>query len=335
MRILHPQQINEFLREHRHSLCTPQCYLGQEPNTFHKSWDKANLKILFAAPFPYEQSRGNQTIPLLYQMINEWRDDVICERAYFPNTLKEYRLFTHPNHCIPIFGLESKHSMGEFDLVMTSLSYLPPWINFPLMLSMSGIPPFRKDRENSDEDYPLIMVGGLAMSGNFTTAYPVVDMIHLGDAKPGLFPILEDLLNSKELEYLQKEYSHIFCPQFYSPRYKDNHFVGWDIKSGCPDRLRVIRCKDLDKAPMLTKPIPSYSDATMGLGEIELSRECRAYCAYCGLGWKTRPYRERSVEKMVEGMKENKTNSGSLRGFVLLRLNLHFIPRREGWYLSR
>ncbi len=329
MRILHPEQIKQFLRKNKYRFDTPYCYLGKEPNTYHKDWDKAKLKILFAAPYRYEDFRGNQTIPLLYQMVNEWREDVICERAFLPNTLKEYRLFTHPNHRMPIFGLESKRSMGEYDIIMTSLSFLPPWINFPLMLQMSGIPPFRYDRENSDEDYPLIMIGGSAMYGNFSIAYPIVDMIYLGDAEPGLFPILKDIIDGYGLEQLQKKYDYIFCPQFYSPLYMAKQFEGWKIKDGYPDRLRVIRCKDLDKTPMLTKPIPSYSDATMGLGEIELSRGCRAYCAYCGLGWKYRPYRERGVEKMVEGMKENKKNSGTFKGLCPIAAEFAFYSEKR------
>ena len=78
MRILHPEQIKQFLRKNRHRFDTPYCYIGKEPNTYHKDWDKAKLKILFAAPYRYEDFRGNQTIPLLYQVLNEWRDDVIC-----------------------------------------------------------------------------------------------------------------------------------------------------------------------------------------------------------------------------------------------------------------
>jgi len=55
-------------------------------------------------------------------------------------------------------------------------------------------------------------------------------------------------------------------------------------------------------------------DSSMGLGEVELSRGCRGVCAFCGIGWKYRPYRERSTKVMVEAMRENRKQGGSWKG---------------------
>ena len=212
-----PSEIKEFLRKNRHKFDTPQCYLGTEPNTHTKQWDDPNIKlrVLLDPPWRYEDFRGNQTIPLLYQMLND-RDDVLCDRAFFPNTEKEYKLFR--NHGIPIFGLETKRSMGEYDLIMTSLSFLPPWVNFPLMLDMSGIPSRWKDRQT--EKYPLIMVGGSSMYGNFSIAYPVVDLVYLGDAEPGLNAIIELIKTDAPLEVIQSSFKFVFCPHLFRPSTK-------------------------------------------------------------------------------------------------------------------
>jgi radical SAM superfamily enzyme YgiQ (UPF0313 family) len=321
MLIRSSEEIKTFLEEHKSELDLPHCYLGREPNTFRKDWDSAKLRILLVAPYRYEDFRGNQSLPLLYQMINEWREDVICERAYFPSTEREYKLFR--KHKIPLFSVESKRSAGEFDIIATSLSFLPPWVNFILQLEMSGIPPLRLDREHYDgtdePKYPMILVGGSAMYGNFCIAYPVVDMIYLGDAEPGLFDLLTMWMNVKEhklsnhegLGMAQQDFDFIFCPRFYRPQYKDEKFLKWkQAPSAFRTKFKVIRCKDLDKAPMYTKPIPSYTDTTMGLGEVEISRGCRGVCSFCGIGWKYRPYRERSKDVMVKALMENRKQGG-------------------------
>lgn len=326
MIIQHPQKIKEFLRKHRHEMDTPQAYLGTEPNTHTKEWDdpKIKLRVLFAAPWRYEDFRGNQTVPLLYQMLND-REDILCDRAFFPNTEKDYKLFR--KYRIPIFGLETKRSMGEYDLIMTTLSFLPPWVNFPLMLDMSGIPSFWCERDGGN--YPLIMVGGSSMYGNFSICYPVVDIIYLGDAEPGLDDVLDYLIvhrfSTQEIGVLrsfQRDFDYIFVPGCYQPLYvcygdKVNedmspHFCGWlPHDEEIPTKLRVIRQDNLDEAPLLTKPMPSFTDTTMGLGEIEISRGCRAFCAFCGIGWKYKPYRERSREMLVPAFRENKRMSGA------------------------
>lgn len=316
MIIQHPQKIREFLKKHRHEMDTPQAYIGTEPNTHGKDWDdpKVKLRILFAAPWRYEDFRGNQTVPLLYQMLNN-REDVLCDRAFFPNTEKDYKLFK--KYRIPIFGLETKHSMGEYDLILTTLSFLPPWANFPLMLDMSGIPSFWWERDGGK--FPLIMVGGSSMYGNFSIAYPVVDIVYLGDAEPGLDDVLDYLIvhrfSTREVGILnsfQKNFDYVFVPGCYMPSYRGKRFDGWIPKgSDLPEKLRIIRQDKLDEAPLLTKPIPSFTDTTMGLGEIEISRGCRALCAFCGIGWKYKPYRERSRKVLVPAFKENKRVSGA------------------------
>jgi len=305
-----PEEIEEFLERHKVDLERPEVYLGKEPNTHGKIWEEAGLKILLAIPVRYEDVRGNQTVPLLYQMLNK-KDNIICDRAFFPNAEREYRFFR--KYKIPIFGLETKHSLGEYDIVMTSLSFVMPWWNFPLMLRMSGVSPFRKDRNRKD---PVFMIGGSAMFGNFAPAYPVVDLIYFGEAEAGLFPLLDKFEEyNKSLYRLQKEFDYIFVPKCYKPVYRDEKFIKWKpFVSGLRTKFRRIVCKDLNEEEPLLKPIPSYTDATMGLGEAEISRGCRGACLFCGLGWKYRPYRERGVEEAVRALNTNKKFGGSYKG---------------------
>lgn len=307
------EEIENFLRDHRTSFKTPQVYLGKEANTHRKEWKKNQLHILLAWPIRYEDSRGNQTLPLLYQMLNDM-DGVLCDRAYFPNSEDDYKLFKAYN--IPIFGLETRRCMGEYDIIMTSLSFLPPWVNFPLMLEMSGIPASWFKRINNKEKFPLVIVGGSAVYGNFSIAYPVADIIYFGDAEPGLFDVLDLLRHDEKREHalsnMQECLDYVMVPYFYRPIYKDDRFVTWrPVNDRFPKKFRTIKQKNLDEAPALLSPPVSYTDTTMGLGEVEISRGCRGMCVFCGIGWKYRPYRERSRETMVQALLENKRQTGA------------------------
>jgi radical SAM superfamily enzyme YgiQ (UPF0313 family) len=323
MVIRSPEEIKDFLSRHKLDLGDfPHVYLGQEDGTYHKPWNEETFKILLAVIWRYQDARGNQTIPLLYQMLNEWGEDVLVEKAYVPETEEHYKLFR--KYQIPLFGLESKHSAGEFDIIATSLSYVPVWWNFPLMLKMSGIPVLQKDRPDED-NYPLVMVGGSAVYGNFGLVFPVVDLIYFGDAEDeedgGIKRLLEHIIilkkvhkltNSEILDTVQRSFPYTMCPRFYTPHYNKERFVEWtSAPSVFPKRFVVRKCTNLNDAPKYTKPVLSYTDNTMGLGEVEISRGCRGMCAFCGIGWKYRPYRERSPEVMVEALVENKNNSGA------------------------
>jgi len=320
-----PEEIQDFLTRHKNQLDAPHVYLGKEPNSLHRDWNTAKLKILFASSWDYASFRGNQTLPLLYQMVGDWREDVIIERSHVPQAEKDYKLFR--KYGIPLFSVESKRSASEFDIILTSIAYPSPWINFPLLLRMSGIPVYWKDRHNETDKktYPLVMVGGSACFGNFSFAYPVVDVVFVGEAETdkdgGILPLLTTLeeINNNEssmsavLETAQKSHNYIFVPRFYEPKYEGPVFKSWDKKrDDFPSSITRRICKDLDSAPPLTKTLPSYTDATMGLGEVEISRGCRGSCAFCGLGWKYRPYRERSRINAVTALSENKKQSGAV-----------------------
>jgi radical SAM superfamily enzyme YgiQ (UPF0313 family) len=322
-----PEDIKRFLLKNKVKLDHPQAYIGKECNTFgehgegefHKDWDKAKLRILLTALWRYEDFRGNQTIPLLYYMMNSLDKDLLVERAHFPSSESEYKFFQA--HNIPIFGLESKHEMKAFDIIMTSVAFVPPWINFILMLKMSGVPIRRTER---DDSWPLIMAGGASCYGNFSLLYPVVDIIYMGDAETdktgGLMDVLEDVKKNKPatkerkgllLQHLQDKYEYLFIPSLFEPEYAKEKFVQW--KTNVKRSLKVRKVMDLNLVDQYyKKPIPSYTDTTMGLGEVEISRGCRGACAFCGIGWKYRPYRERTKVFMLDALTENKKNGGAV-----------------------
>ena len=95
------------------------------------------------------QLLGSLTLPMMVRMVNEKTSvDVLCERAFFPNDAREMKIYR--NHKLPIFSLESKHSIKDYHVLGFSVAVTGVDINVVHMLHMSGIPVLAQDRGESD-----------------------------------------------------------------------------------------------------------------------------------------------------------------------------------------
>jgi radical SAM superfamily enzyme YgiQ (UPF0313 family) len=179
-----PEQIRQFMDRTLYKFDNPAVFLGNEPNTFHwtdEEWNKADLKVLLVCPFDNLQAMGNNTIPLLYSLSNEY-DHVnrVTERWYFPSSRRELDLMERSG--IPPWGLESQHAIADFDLLACSASYPPLLMNLIKTFRMGGIPVKAEDRVDLKEDYPLIMLGGHTHANPWMFS-PVLDVVWLGEAE--------------------------------------------------------------------------------------------------------------------------------------------------------
>jgi hypothetical protein len=113
----------------------PARYTGGELNCFYK--DKNNVDIRFAFCFPdvYEVGMSHLGSKILYYTLNQ-REDTYCERAYapWPDMEKQMR-----ENSIPMYTLETKDSLKEFDFVAFTLQYEMSYTNILNMLDMADI----------------------------------------------------------------------------------------------------------------------------------------------------------------------------------------------------
>jgi radical SAM superfamily enzyme YgiQ (UPF0313 family) len=58
---------------------------------------------------------------------------------------------------IPLFSIESKKSLADFDIIGFSIHHELCYTNILHMLNLAGIPFFSKDR---GQDFPLVIAGG-------------------------------------------------------------------------------------------------------------------------------------------------------------------------------
>ena len=151
-----PRHITEWLDTHLYRFDLPQQFLGTEPNARRKDWDTATVRWLMCASWPYEAAAGNSSIPAVYAAVNDGRPEYLCDRFYLPNTPGDLKLLER--HHIPVFGIESRRQMADFDVIGSSISYAILSMSYIKMLTMSGIPLRWRDRDGS---HPMVIVGGV------------------------------------------------------------------------------------------------------------------------------------------------------------------------------
>jgi len=131
----------------------PARYTGQEWNHVRKDWSQAGVKVALAYPDAYEVGMSNLGLAILYDLLNQ-QPEVLAERVYAP-WLDMERAMRQAG--IPLFSLESRHSLREFDIVGFSLQYELNYSNVLNMLDLAGIPLLASRRA---EVWPLIIGGG-------------------------------------------------------------------------------------------------------------------------------------------------------------------------------
>ena len=118
---------------------------------------------------------SNLALPILYKIIND-QPDALAERVYAPWVDMEALL---RQHNIPLFGLETRHPLKDFDVIGFSLGYELTYTNVLNMLDLAQIPLFSQQRNNS---YPLIIAGG-SCALNPEPMADFIDLFVIGEAE--------------------------------------------------------------------------------------------------------------------------------------------------------
>ncbi len=133
----------------------PGRYTGGELNQIVKSWESVQTRVALVFPDIYDLGMSNLGLAILYDLINR-RSDALAERAFSPWVDMEQKLRQTGT---PLFSLETKHALAEFDIIGISLPYETLYTNTLNILDLGGIPVFAAQR---DESHPLVIAGGHA-----------------------------------------------------------------------------------------------------------------------------------------------------------------------------
>ncbi|AFZ48186.1 Protein of unknown function DUF2344 [Cyanobacterium stanieri PCC 7202] len=289
----------------------PARYLGNELGSKHKDWQSASVRWVLTYPEVYEVGASNLGHIILYNIINA-QPRQMCDRAYLPAPdLSQKMRDTHT----PLFGLETKRDVKEYDILGFSLSYELGATNILEMLSLAHIPLTWQERK--DTDYPLIFAGGQTATSNPEPYADFFDFVALGDGEellPEIGLVIEegkkDGLTRTELLLDLAQVPGVYVPQFYDMQ------PDGSVKPNRDDvPERVLR--------RVATPIPAYSIGLVPYVQtvhdrltVEIRRGCTRGCRFCQPGMLTRPARdvepEAVVDSIVDGMKATGFNEFSL-----------------------
>ncbi len=316
---LSPETVTDLLDT---DISRPARYLGNERGAVHKSWSTAAVRWVLTYPEVYEVGASNLGHIILYSILNA-QPRQLCDRAYLPAADLAQKLRDRQT---PLFAVESRRPLTNFDILGFSLSYELGTTNILEMLSMAQIPLTWKERDQqgansawntADGSWPLIFAGGGTATSNPEPYADFFDFVALGDGEE-LLPEIGLVLEEGKAAGLSREELLLDLaqvPGVYVPRFYDMAADG-SVHPNRPDvPARVLR--------RVAPPMPEYSIGLVPYVEtvhdrltVEIRRGCTRGCRFCQPGMLTRPARDVPPEQVIDtiekGMRETGYNEFSL-----------------------
>ena len=287
----------------------PGRYTGGEWNSLHKDWDSALVRFVVLYPDTYELGMSNLAIQIVYDMLNK-RSDSLCERAFCPWIDMESQM---RERGVPLYSLESRHALSEFDVVGFSLGYEQTYTNVLTCLDLSGIPLLAADRGDSD---PIVLAGGNCVFNPEPTA-PFFDCYLIGECEEVLHEFIDVVRDTRSRPRAERllelaQIPGIYVPSLYEPRYAEDGTLLDTVPLDPRVPLKVCKrvIQDLDSVDYPTAPVVSSMQAVHDRITLEVFRGCTRGCRFCQAGMITRPVRERSYESLVKIAEETVKNTG-------------------------
>lgn len=301
-----PGSIGDWLSRTLPRVARPGRYAGGELNSVVKSWDSAAVRLALAFPDLYDLGMSNLGLAILYEIIND-QPDMLAERVFSPWVDMEQAM---RQENVPLFALESRHPVAEFDVIGISLPYEQLYSNVLNLLDLSGLPVLASER---DSRHPLVVAGGHA-AFNPEPMSQFIDAFAIGDGEEVILDILRKVAAAKRagasrMQLLRELASvgGVYVPSLYQIEYHPD---------GTPAKLRAT---DPAAAPSIqkrvvallppppTRPIVPSIRTTHNRAVIEIMRGCTRGCRFCHAGFVTRPVRERppaevaaAVERLLD-----------------------------------
>ena len=274
----------------------PVRYVGGEFGSIMKDPSSVDVRYAFLFPDTYEVGMSHLGMKILYHTINK-REDAWCERVFSPWVDME-ELMRQEN--IPLFSLESRTPVKEFDLVGVTLQYEMSYTNILSALDLAGIPLRQADRK----DGPFIICGG-PCAFNPEPLTPFVDLFVLGDGEKSTHDTIDVYKKWKASGLPREEYLRmaaqipgVYVPSLYRVTYNEDSTVQayTPLFDDIPKQVRKRIISDMDQAYFPDKVVMPYIETVQDRIMLEVYRGCIRGCRFCQAGMVYRPVREKTPE---------------------------------------
>ncbi len=286
---------NEKFEQLLLSVQKPGRYSGGELGSIIKNKEDIDVRFAFCFPDTYEIGMSHLGMKILYSQFNA-RNDIWCERVFAPWI--DFEEVMRANN-LPLFALESRDPISEFDIIGFTLQYEMSYTNVLNMLDLGGIPVRSKDRTSLT---PLVVAGGPCCCNPEPLA-DFVDLFFLGEGEEVDLQIIDLYKKHKEAGDKQaflKEASQIegvYVPSLYDVEYNQDRSISKiSPKENAPEKIKKRIIKDLNNCHYPERFITPYIDIVHDRVVQEIFRGCIRGCRFCQAGYIYRPVREKSVE---------------------------------------
>lgn len=272
----------------------PGRYSGGEVNQVIKDKSADTVRFAFCFPDTYEIGMSHLGMKILYSLFNE-REDIWCERVFAPWT--DFEKVMREND-IPLYALESRDSIRDFDFVGFTLQYELSYTNILLMLDLGGIPLKAADR---DDSWPIIVAGG-PCTCNPEPLADFFDIFFLGEGEKVDLEVIDIYKKNKanggtKQDFLRAaaQIKGVYVPSLYDVTYNDDKTVkAVTPKCDAPKIIEKRIEENLDETYYPDKFVVPYIEAVHDRAVQEVFRGCIRGCRFCQAGYIYRPVREKS-----------------------------------------
>jgi radical SAM family uncharacterized protein/radical SAM-linked protein len=316
--------INEFI----YKLANPQVYTGKEINAVHKIPTENSINICLIFPDTYEIGMSHDGIKILYHLLNQI-PNVIAERCFLPEK-PSIQAFKENN--VPLFSLETKRPLKNFDLIGFSLLTEMTYTNVLQVLDLAQIPLRREQREQAKDTFPIIAAGGIS-AVNPEPLRDFIDIFAIGDGEI-LFPEIISIIAEIKTKGLNKdnalarfdEVEALYIPGL-APLEKKGRFYIPQVKTGKKRKQVSPTLRTVDAIPG-HKIIVPITNVVFNRLTVEIARGCPQNCRFCQAKSYYSPYRTQSLPDTVAAITDGIRETG-FEDFSLSSLSSGDYPRLE------
>ena len=279
----------------------PARYIGGEMNADIKERKKETAAFAFCFPDSYEVAMSHLGMKILYHILNK-QPDMLCERVMMPWVDMSELL---KKNDIPLFSLESRTALYDFDVVGFTLQYEMSFTNVLEMLSLGGIPVLSRER---GENMPIVIAGG-PCAFNPEPLANFIDTFVIGDAETAIVEVTGlikrmrlDNKPRKEILLALSQIEGCYVPSLYEAAYNEDGTISSfePQNDSAPSKIRKRLELDLEHLDYPdTIPVP-FTEIVHDRVALEIMRGCTRGCRFCQAGMLYRPVRERSPQRLIE-----------------------------------
>lgn len=280
----------------------PSRYLGTEINTVKKQHSGVALRLALAFPDLYEIGTSHFGLQILYSILNQ-QEEIAAERVFAPGTDMAKLLRSSG---LPLFSLESRLPLNQFDIIGFSLLYELNFTNVLTILDLGGIPFLASERTSL---HPLIIAGG-PCTCNPEPVAELFDAIVVGDGEAVVLEMARSWLkwkktrgeeNRKTLLQAWSEIPGVYIPSFFTSEYTpEGHQHLKSRVSGCDGKIVRAVVPTMSAAPFPETPIVPFGKPVHDRLRLEVARGCTRGCRFCQAGIIYRPVRERAPQDLMK-----------------------------------